>query len=192
MQQQLIEGRVFERIDFTTQVLDKADYEACTFLNCNLAEVDLSGFKFIECEFHDCNLSSVRLQHTGFQQVLFKNSKMLGMHFEKCNDFGFSIKVEHCQLNHSSFYKKKLPKTHFIKSKLQEVDFSSCDLSAVIFDDCDLLLAVFDNTDLRKADFRGSYNFVIDPENNRIKDAKFSLATLSGLLAKYNIKIENN
>lgn len=192
MQQQLIEGRVFERIDFTTQALDKADYEACTFLNCNFSETDLSNFKFIECEFYDCNLSSATLENTGFQDVLFKDSKMLGMHFEQCNDFGLSIKVENCQLNHSSFYKKKLPKTHFIKSKLQEVDFTQCDLSSAIFEDCDLLQATFDNTDLRKVDFRSSYNFVIDPEKNRIKDAKFSLATISGLLAKYNIKIENN
>ena len=117
---------------------------------------------------------------------------MLGLNFEKCNDFAFSIKVENCQLNHSIFYKQKLSKKLFAKSKLQEVDFTDCNLNSSVFDDCDLLNTIFDNTDLQNADFRNSYNFTIDPENNKVKGAKFTLETVVGLLNKYNIKIEPN
>jgi len=117
---------------------------------------------------------------------------MLGLNFEKCNAFAFSIKIDNCQLNHSSFYKQKLQKTLFTKSKLLEVDFSECDLNSSVFDDCDLLNAIFDNTNLQNADFRNSHNFTIDPENNRIKGAKFTLQSVIGLLTKYNIKIEPN
>ena len=117
---------------------------------------------------------------------------MLGLNFDKCSDFAFSIKVDNCQLNHSSFYKQKLSKTLFAKSKLQEVDFTQCDLSSSVFDDCDLLNAIFYNTDIQNADFRNSHNFTIDPENNRIKGAKFTLQSVGGLLAKYDIKIESD
>ncbi|WP_306456210.1 pentapeptide repeat-containing protein [Winogradskyella undariae] len=117
---------------------------------------------------------------------------MLGLQFDKYSDFGFLIKVDKCQLNHSSFYKRKLSKTSFKKTKLQEVDFTECDLSSSAFDDCDLQNVIFKNTNLQNADFRSSSNFTIDPENNQIKGAKFTLETVLGLLTKYNIKIEPN
>ena len=59
-----------------------------------------------------------------------------------------------------------------------------------MFDNCDLARAIFANSILEKADFRTSYNFSIDPEINKIKKAKFSLTTVSGLLGKYDIEIE--
>jgi fluoroquinolone resistance protein len=50
--------------------------------------------------------------------------------------------------------------------------------------------ATFDNTIIEKADFRGSLNYSIDPENNRVKKAKFSLSGVDGLLGKYDIEID--
>jgi fluoroquinolone resistance protein len=60
----------------------------------------------------------------------------------------------------------------------------------VIFDNCDLKNAAFDQTILEKADFRTAFNYSIDPDNNKIKKAKFSISGLTGLLEKYNIEIE--
>jgi len=117
---------------------------------------------------------------------------MLGLQFNKCNEFAFFIEVDKCQLNHSSFFKRKLSKIAFNKTKLQEVDFTECNLSSAVFNDCDLQNAIFKNTNLQNADFRSSTNFTIDPENNKIKGAKFTLDTVVGLLTKYNIKIEPN
>ena len=81
-------------------------------------------------------------------------------------------------------------KTIFRNSKLQETDFSECDLSNSMFDNCDFSGAIFDNTILEKADFCTSFNYLIDPETNRIKKARFSQAGIAGLLAKYDIEIE--
>jgi hypothetical protein len=50
--------------------------------------------------------------------------------------------------------------------------------------------AVFHHTTLEHVDFRTSYNYSINPENNRIKKAKFSIWGVSGLLYKYDIEIE--
>jgi uncharacterized protein YjbI with pentapeptide repeats len=70
------------------------------------------------------------------------------------------------------------------------VDFSYADLSASNFDFCDLQGAIFDSTNLDRSDFRTAYNFTIDPENNRVKKARFSLNSVIGLLDKYDLIIE--
>ena len=117
---------------------------------------------------------------------------MLGLHFENCNEFGLAFTFENCQLDHSSFYKTKIKKTHFKNSSLKEADFTECDLSGSVFQNCDLAGAIFENTILEKADFRTSFNYSIDPENNRIKKAKFSILEISGLLDKYDIEIDSS
>ena len=116
---------------------------------------------------------------------------MLGLRFEHCNQIGLSVSIENCNLNHSSFYHTKLKGTTFKDLKLQEADFTGCDLSSSLFDNCDLTEASFENTNLEKADFRTSFNYSIDPELNRMKKARFSLAGIPGLLIKYNIEIDN-
>ncbi len=86
----------------------------------------------------------------------------------------------------------KLHKIEFTKCEIVEVDFGRADLTGSAFDDCDLHNAVFDNSNLSKCDFRKAYNYSIDPENNKISKAKFSLIGIPGLLAKYDIEIEKN
>ena len=116
---------------------------------------------------------------------------MLGLHFNNCNVFGLAFSFENCILNHSSFYKVKIKKTTFKNTQLQEADFTECDLTGSLFDNCDLSRATFDNTIIEKSDFHTSYNYSIDPEINRIKKARFSIYGLSGLLEKYDIKIDS-
>ena len=85
---------------------------------------------------------------------------------------------------------------HFIKpkskrqnSKITEVDITETDLSESIFDNCDLRGAIFSFTNVEKVDFTSSYNYTINPEENKIKKSKHSQGQLGGLLSKYDIKI---
>jgi uncharacterized protein YjbI with pentapeptide repeats len=115
---------------------------------------------------------------------------MLGLQFKDCSEFGLSFSFDNCLLDHSSFFKIKLKKTVFKNSQLHEVDFTECDLTSSFFDGCDLANAIFNNTILEKVDFRTSFNYSLDPEINKIKKAKFSLAGTVGLLVKYDIEID--
>ncbi len=180
----------FKGIDYSIKSFAKGEYENCSFINCNFTAVDLSNINFIECSFTDCNFSLARVSNAGFREVSFKGCKLLGMRFEDCNDFLFFVKFDDCVLNLASFFKKKLKSTSFKNCSMHEVDFSNCDLSAALFQNCDLRSAVFDKTILEKADLRGAFNFSINPENNKIKKAKFSRDGALGLLDKYNIEIE--
>ena len=178
--------QTFDRIE----TLTKGEYEGCTFNSCNFSDSDLSGNKFSDCEFNECNLSLAKLHKTALRDVKFKDCKMLGLRFDTCNDFGLSFSFEGCQLNHSSFYKMNIKKTVFKNSQLQETDFTEADLTSALFENCNLSQATFDQTTLEKADLRTSYNYSIDPENNRLKKAKFSMEGVTGLLDKYDIEIE--
>ena len=73
---------------------------------------------------------------------------------------------------------------------MKEVDFTESDLTEALFDGCDLNGAIFQRTNLEKANLETASNFNIDPENNRIKKAKFSADGLYGLLHKYDIDIK--
>ena len=131
-----------------------------------------------------------KLEKTAVKDIQFKECKLLGVHFETCDEFLFAVGFENCLLNLSSFYKRKLKKTKFINCSLHEADFAEADLGSSVFDNCDLANAIFQHTNLEKADFRTSYNYSIDPELNKIKKAKFSIPSVTGLLDKYDIEIE--
>lgn len=191
MEQAFIADSTFDKDAFKDKTVTKAEYENCRFLNCDFSNGNLSDFKFTDCEFSGCNLSLAKLVDTVFRDILFKDCKMLGLHFDTCSEFALSFRFENCILNHSSFYKTKIKRTTFRKTQLQEVDFSECDLTESLFDECDLTGASFENTLLEKADFRTAFNYSIDPEMNRIKKARFSVYGLPGLLGKYNIEIDN-
>ena len=93
MEQKYIEEEIFEKIDFTQDTLPKGIYEYCRFLNCKFLNSDLSYVKFTGCEFACCNLSMTNLTNTVLQDIIFNDSKMLGMQFEKCNDLLLSVKL---------------------------------------------------------------------------------------------------
>jgi uncharacterized protein YjbI with pentapeptide repeats len=90
----------------------------------------------------------------------------------------------------TSFHKCKLKGTDFVSCILKGTDFAECDLTNANFDNCDLDSATFDRTNLKGADLRTAYNFVINPETNSLKKAKFSIYGLPGLIAQYGIIIE--
>lgn len=184
------EEKTFDTIDFTLQPLPKGEYENCTFLNCNFSNTDISGTKFTGCQFNGCNLSTVNLHKTALRDIAFKDCKLLGLRFETCNEMLFQVSFDHCIVDYSSFYKRKLKSAAFKNTSFHEVDFSDADLSGASFDNSDLLGAVFENSILEKTDFRTAYNYSIDLEKNSIKKALFALSGISGLLNKYDIVIE--
>lgn len=190
METTYIQDKKFEKIDFTTNEFTKGDYENCSFINCNFSYMELSKINFTECLFISCNLSLAKLAQTSFRDIQFKDSKLVGLHFDNCDEFLFAVDFDDCILDLSSFYKRKLKKTKFKNASLQEVDFTEADLTNSLFDNCNLEKAIFANTILEKADLRTSYNYSIHPESNKIKKARFSMTGIAGLLDKYDIEIE--
>ncbi|MGQ1787452.1 MULTISPECIES: pentapeptide repeat-containing protein [unclassified Saccharicrinis] len=170
--------------------LPLGEYDDCIFRNCNFSEGDLSGYIFSECEFIECDLSNMKLTDCAFRDVHFKSCKMIGLQFDDCNTFSLSFRFSECILDYSSFYKLKLKKTGFDTCRMTEVDFSGTVLTGSSFHNCDLSGAIFQRSNLEKADFRTATNFSINPEQNSIRNARFSVPGLVGLLHKYHIVVD--
>jgi fluoroquinolone resistance protein len=185
-----ISDQSFTKIDVDLNPLVKAEYENCIFNSCDFSEINFAEFRFVKCQFVRCNLSMVRLYKTSFQEISFIDSKLLGIRFDNCNQLGLSFTFENCLLNYSSFQQTKIRKTIFRNCQMHELDFTESVLVQTVFDNCDLMRTQFHNCNMEYADFRTSYHFSIDPEVNRMKNAKFSVSGLAGLLGKYEIEID--
>lgn len=186
----IVEDQVIKGKSFTESPLPVGRYENCVFQNCIFANSSLSQIQFIDCSFIDCDLSIVKAFDTAFKKVLFKDSKLIGVHFNRAHEFMLALEFDNCLMNMCSFNSMKLKKTNFFNCILREVDFRHTDLSESTFDECDLLQALFEETNLNKADLRKAYNFSIDPLKNRIQKAKFSKESVLGLLDKMDIIID--
>lgn len=190
MEAVLHEDKTFDNIDYSEKELSGREFNGCTFNNCNFSKSDLSNNDFIDCTMNDCNLSLGILKNASLNGVEFINCKLMGIDFGVCNDFLFAVNFDSCNLEYSTFFKRKMKKTSFKNCSLKEVDFAEVDLSMSVFKNCDLLGATFAGTNLEKVDFRTAINYSFDPALNRMKQARFSHLGLSGLLAKYNIQID--
>lgn len=179
-----------EGMDFSGQKITTLEYEETTFLNCNFSKADLSGVAFIDCTFKSCDMSLAKVNNTAFNNAQFINCKLLGIDFSRCKDFLLSFSFDTCTLDFASFYKKKIKKTIFKNCSIKEVDFNETDLTESKFIECDLTLAVFQQSILEKVDFRKAFNYGIDPEVNKVKNARFASAGLAGLLLKHKIIID--
>lgn len=186
-----IEEKVFQKIDFNDKNLIVWDYENCTFINCDFTKSPLSSINFSDCMFENCNLSLVKTINTSFSNINFSDCKLLGLHFDTCNQFLFDVRFENCILDLSSFYWMKIQKTVFKNSSLKEVVLAKANLTSVTFDNCDLFWAIFWETVLEKTNFETSYNYSIDLDQNKIKKAKFSTHWIRWLLDKYDIIIKD-
>jgi uncharacterized protein YjbI with pentapeptide repeats len=182
--------RTFEKAVYIDKKISNREFDGCIFKHCDFSNTVFSECVFIDCEFIDCNLAMAKLPNTSLKTVAFKESKLLGIRFDECEDFLFNVNFRDCILDYSWFSNKKMPKTNFSGSSLKGVNFIGTDLTAAVFENANLDGAIFDQTILAAADFMTAYNFRIDPESNPMKKAKFSTHGIPGLLDKYDIKIE--
>lgn len=165
-------------------------FEQCTFQKLNLSQAPLAGANFIDCRFEQCNLSRATIKNTQFNDVSFVGCVLQGLDFGTSNAFGFHVDFQSCQLDQSLFINRRLAKAKFTECSLKSVLFVRCDMTGAVFDRCDLELTKFDDNNLTQADFTTSFNIALDPDENRLKKAKFSLYSLPGLLTKHGIIIK--
>lgn len=181
--------QIFNGNNFVEKSLPKGTYECCVFKNCIFSNCDISNVQFVECEFEFCDLSMANVTNTVLRDVKFTSCKLTGILFNQINSLLFSGDFEECQLDLCVFEKCDLQQCSFKNCKLTEADFAAANLSNLNLENCDLTGALFANTNLEKTQLDTSFNYTIDPEMNKIKQAVFSMEGLPGLLSKYDIKI---
>lgn len=172
------------------ELIGQLEFERYHFIGFDLTQANLSGRLFSDCLFENCNLAGASISNTAFQNVAFEGCKLIGLQFHACRDFLFGVHFDKCQLDYASFLGKAMPNTRFVGCSLREADFTQADLSKAVFADCQLQAAIFQQTRLTGADFTTARHVLLDPEQNEVQQARFALAGLPGLLAKYDLHIE--
>ncbi|SHI39718.1 Uncharacterized protein YjbI, contains pentapeptide repeats [Hymenobacter daecheongensis DSM 21074] len=181
---------VFERWDATQLLRHGREFEQCHFIGGDFSGANLGNLLFVDCLFERCNLASASLNGTSLQNVAFEACKLSGVQFGACRDMLFGVHFDQCPMPYTSFYGRKMPHTRFHDCVLTEADFESADLTEAVFRECSLAGARFERTQLSGADFTTATGFFIDPELNPLRNARFALAGLPGLLGKYELLIE--
>lgn len=187
---QIIEDEIFEGANTEGLRARKGNFENCTFNDCNFTGGQFYDITFTGCKFIDCDFTGSNLLNTGLQNIVFQTCQLSGTDFGKASDFLFEVHFTDCVLDNADFYKKKNKGGRFKGCSLKGANFAQCDLTNAVFDDCNLNQTVFDQTQLKGADFSTSFNYIIDPDTNFIKKARFSVHGLAGLLSKYDIVVK--
>ena len=185
-----IADKTFKNENFKINPLEKGDYENCVFESCQFQEAYLDNQNFTECHFLDCDLTNANITNTQFNEVIFEDSKLVGIRFETCNPILLQLGFKGCNLSLASFYEMNIQNTTFKGCQLHQVDYSFANLSKCDFGNANLKGAIFEQTSLEEANLASALNITIDPTQNTIKKARFSKEGLIGLLKKYDIVVE--
>ncbi|XPV69847.1 MAG: pentapeptide repeat-containing protein [Halarcobacter sp.] len=178
-----------EFIEFDDKNLDSIYFDNCTFIKCDFSKSLMQGCKFIECTFISCDLSLSVLKNSTFNDVIFEKSKLLGISWSSCDE-PFDVVFDSCNISQNSFHLLDLRQMKFINSLIRDTGFEECNLERAIFDNCNLEQTVFIKNNLQKANFETSKNYLIDPKQNDIKNAIFSLPEALSFLTLLPIKIK--
>ena len=166
-----------------------SSFTACKFIACDLSELAFDGI-LDSCAFLDCNLSLTSFAHAMLQGVKFERCKLVGVDFTRCNALGLTLQFSECLIRSCNFNLLDLKKTKFIECDIVETDFMGTNLKEASFRQSSFRTVTFHNTVLIKANFTGATGYLINPLNNQIKDAIFSLPDAIALLECMGVKLQ--
>lgn len=178
-----------EFIEYNDKNLDSIYFDDCTFIKCDFSKSKISNCKFTECKFVNCDLSLSILKSSTFNDVTFENCKLIGISWSSCQE-PFDVKFESCNISQNSFHLMDLRKMKFINSLIKDSGFEECNMEKTLFDNCDLQLSSFIKNNLKKANFVTSKNYLIEPKQNDLTKASFSLPEALSFLSLLPIEIK--
>ncbi len=168
---------------------DEEEFCNCEFHNLDLQNLNFKNCKFFECQFHQCNLSNLKVHYSTFRDILFSQTKAVGINWTSAKSIS-DLKFEESILDYSVFLGLDLKGGVFSKSSLKKVDFSGCNLKGSDYKGSDLQETSFNNSNLEMSDFRDAKNYLIDLSCTKLAKAKFSFPDALGLLKVLNIHVE--
>lgn len=179
MTNQINNEAIYTKQTFNEVVYEEQQIEGAVFRDCRFIKSNFNNCVFIDCSFENCifdgcDLSLIKVKSTGFNKVILKNTKAIGVNWSEAAS-PFSMHFEHCKISYCSFFGKNLKKAQFLHCLADEVDFSECQLEQSNFRGTDLRKSIFHNTDLSMADFIDARHYFINIHSNKIAKAKFSL-----------------
>lgn len=165
-------------------------YEKCQFTSCTFQETDLRSTVFDACRFIRCSIILPKIEGLVLRNVFFEDSRLLGMPFGECNQFGFNPDFSGCLIESCMFLDMKLIKKELHNNHFRNTDFMNCDLREVSFSGSRFEKTQFGHCDLRDADFREAKDYSLNPEDNKVKGSKHRLPGALSFLPFLGIDLE--
>jgi fluoroquinolone resistance protein len=170
------------------------EFYDCVFLRCSFDESVFRNCRFANCVFRECDLSLMRVPDSRFTSTRFENSKVVGVNWTEAdwpqaglgNPIGFFTSA----ISHSTFMGLSLRDIEIRNCVAIDVDFREANLSRADFAGTDLSRCLFSSTDLSEADLSRARNYLIDPGQNVLRQARFSLPEAMSLLYSLDIVLE--
>jgi uncharacterized protein YjbI with pentapeptide repeats len=190
------EEQVFDGLEFKQQSVRSSTFEFCKFIGCDFSEAEFIDCKFFDCVFKDSNLSTLRLDGTRFRNTEFSACKVTGVNWTSLDWNSVALSApfffDACDISYCVFSGLKLSELQLTRCKAHDVDFSECDLREADFFEADLLNARFNLSKLDQCNFKDAINYMIDPLNNSIEGASFSVPEVLSLLRPFKITIDDD
>jgi len=169
------------------------EFEGCVFIECDFTDAVFSKCTFIDCYFSHCNLSNVSLIHSRFNEVVFEDSKLLGVDWTRVHwpsvALDSPIKFYRCLLDYSNFYGLRLAQLVMQQCHGHHMDLRDADLHGADFTASDFSGSQFGGTDLRQSNFSEAINYDINLFDNTFKGAVFSRFEATRLLLGLGIEL---
>lgn len=176
--------------DGVIEIIPQEDIANIHFIWIDFSKANFSSKNFQSCKFEKCNLSNVILKDTTLNDVNFHNCKMMGLSFVDITQMLSHFNFYDCNISLCSFFWLSLKWTSFEDCQVIETVFTNTHLENANFSYCDLEKSTFTRCNLTNTDFRGSYNFSIDPTINKLKKTKFTRENSIWLLSHLDIEVE--
>lgn len=185
-----VSGEKYTSLDFEPDSLIGRQFDSCRFTSCTFRETDLRSTVFDTCTFLRCDFILPKIAGLTLRAAVFKDSRLMGLPFGECNQFGFDVDFHECIIDSCMFLSMKFRKKAFTNNKFRNSDFMDCDLRDASFNGCHFENAQFHNCNLQKSDFREAENYCINPDGNKVKGSKHRLPGVLSFIPFLGIDLE--
>jgi fluoroquinolone resistance protein len=183
--------QVFKEVRLERDELVSSEFYDCAFLRCSFVETVFRNCRFVNCAFQHCDLSLVQVAGSTFSAARFEDSKVIGVDWTQADwptaGLGNPVGFYRSAISHSTFIGLRLRGIQIRDCVAVDVDFREADLSQADFAGTDLAQSLFSDTDLTEADLSRARNYHIDPAQNVLTQARFSLPEATALLYSMDI-----
>ncbi len=184
-------GVSFKEIGLGREEVLSSEFYDCVFSRCSFVETVLRRCRLVDCVFRECDLSLIRLPESSLTGVRFEDCKVVGVNWTEAHwpkgGLGNPMGFFRCAISHSTFIGRRLLGIEIRDCVALDVDFREADLSGADFGGTDLSGSLFGSTDLSEADLSRASNYHIDPGQNTLRQARFSLPEAMSLLYSMDI-----
>ena len=182
---------VFKEVQLEHAELVFSEFYHCVLFHSSFADSVFRHCRFVNCVFRECDLSLIKLPESRFTRSRFENSKIMGVnwtegHWPKAG-LANPVSFSNCAISHSTFIGLSLRSIGIRECVATDVDFREAFLSQAEFGGTDLSESIFGKANLSQADLSHARNYRIDPGQNMLKQARFSLPEAMSLLHSMDI-----